>query len=129
MLHQPRRRLRVLAAAVLVSMSVVTGWSTLAHELDCYDHDTAPAFIVHDESSHAFQNAAPSASERPVHCVLCHWTRTFALGFQPSVVVLHASSAYALTVQTADGGLLHPVSAVQPPLRAPPAHATSDLVA
>jgi hypothetical protein len=128
MLLQLRRRLRVLAAAVLVSMSAVTGWSALAHELDSHDHDTAPSFVVHDESAHAFRTPSPSASERPVHCVLCHWTRTFAVGFQ-SVAVLYSSSSRALRVEAAPGGLLHPISSVQPPLRAPPALSSPDVLA
>jgi hypothetical protein len=128
MLFQLRRHLRVLAAAVLVSMSAVTGWSALVHELDSHDHETAPAFVVHDESAHAFRNATPSTGERPVHCVLCHWTRTFGLGHQP-VSIAHSFASRTLAPQVVDGDLVYTVTSVQPPLRAPPARRTFDVLA
>jgi hypothetical protein len=128
MLIQLRRHLRVLAAAVLVSMSAVTGWSALVHELDGHDHETAPAFVVHDESAHAFRSATPSEGERPVHCVLCHWTRTLGLGLQTVSIALSFASE-TLVAQATDSILLHRVAAVQPPLRAPPARPPLDVLA
>ena len=51
MLYQFRRQLRVLAAAVLVSVSVVGGWSASTHGLDDHDADRAVGFVVHDAST------------------------------------------------------------------------------
>jgi hypothetical protein len=120
MLHLARRRLRVLATAVLLSVCAVGGWSALGHELDHYDPDGAATFVVHDASAHAFRDAAPAAGDQPVHCVLCHWTRALGTHAQKVSLTLAVASR-ALAIHTADASLLHHVTAVQPPLRAPPA--------
>ena len=119
-MHQVRRHLRVLAAAVLVAVSTIGGWSTLTHGFDHHDADHAPAFVVHDASAHAFHSPSPPDSERPVHCVLCHWTRSFGPGLE-SVSVTHALASRTLSAHVVAAGPVHPVTAVQPPLRAPPA--------
>ena len=128
MLHQLRRHLRVLAAAVLVSVSVLGTWSTVAHGLDCHDPEGALVVVAHDASAHAFRSAPLAAGEREVHCVLCHWTRTFGPGVEsvataPLVVVL----TFALT--STDDSVARLISAAQPPLRAPPLAPTLDVVA
>lgn len=128
MLHRLRRHLRVLAAAVLVSVSTVGGWSTLGHGLDHHDPDDAPALVVHDASAHAFRNAAPAAGDRPVHCVLCHWTRAFGPGIE-FVSLTPIVASRTLVVQAGDSGLTHSFAAVQPPLRAPPAPRALDAFA
>ena len=119
MLHQIRPHLRALAAAVLVSVSVLGAWSTFAHGLDCHDHDGAVVVVAHDASAHAFSGAAPPDEGRPIHCVLCHWTRVFG----PSVQSVAAAPApvdrtFAIPVDDATAPRL--VAAAQPPLRAPP---------
>ena len=128
MLLLARRHLRVLATAVLLSVCAVGGWSTFGHELDHHDADTAPVFVVHDASAHAFRDASVAGGEQPVHCVLCHWTRAFGTHAQNlSLVTLVVSRT--LAVRPADASLLHHVTAVQPPLRAPPALPTFDAFA
>ncbi len=120
MLHRIRPHLRALAAAVLVSVSVLGAWSTFAHGLDCFDHDDGVvAVVVHDASAHVFSSAAPADEDRPIHCVLCHWTR----GFGPSVQSVAAATSpivrtFAIPVDAATVPRL--VAAAQPPLRAPP---------
>jgi hypothetical protein len=128
MLHRLRRDLRVLAAAVLVSSSTVGGLSTLGHGLDHHDADDGPAIVVHDASAHAFRNAAPAAGDRPVHCVLCHWTRAFGPGVE-FVSLTHVVTSRTLAAQAGDSGLTHSFAAVQPPLRAPPAPRSLDAFA
>jgi len=128
MLYQFRRHLRGLAAAVLVSLSVVGGWSALTHGLDHHDADRAVGIVVHDSSAHAFRSPEPADGERPVHCVLCHWTRAFGPSLQ-SVSVAHALASRTLAVQAVDIGLFHSGAAVQPPLRAPPVRSAVDVFA
>ena len=127
-MHRIRRQLRALAATTLVLVSVLGAWSTVAHGLDCHDRDGAPALVVHDASAHAFRNTAPPDSQRPVHCVLCHWTRTFGPGVQTvSVAPTVVSRSLALPAgETAQARL---VAAAQPPLRAPPSAPLLDFLA
>jgi len=114
-----RRRLPVLAASMLVLVSVLGAWSTFAHGLDCDDHDGALVVVVHDASAHAFRGAALPANERFVHCVLCHWTRLVGPGVQSATFAPFVASRPP-AVRVADATVARLVSADQPPLRAPP---------
>ena len=120
MLHQIRRHLRVLAAAVLVSVSALGAWSSTVHELDCHDAECLPAIVAHDASAHAFRAAPTADAERELHCVLCHWTRAVGPGAQP-VSTVPFITARSLAVAVADIPVARLIRAVQPPLRAPPA--------
>ena len=128
MRHQIRHHLRALAAAVLVSMSALGAWSTFAHRLDCFDHDDAvAAVVVHDASAHAFNSAPPAEEDRPIHCVLCHWTRAFG----PGVTSLAATASPAhrtLAIPVDDATAPRLIAAAQPPLRAPPSASTLHVV-
>jgi hypothetical protein len=128
MLHHVRRHLRSFAATMLVLVSVVGAWSTAAHGLDCHDRDGAPVFVAHDASAHAFRSPVLPDRERTVHCVLCHWTRTFGPGVQSVSTALDVVSR-TLAVPARDAVVSRFVAAAQPPLRAPPAVSTLLVVA
>ena len=129
MRHQIRHHLRALAAAVLVSLSALGVWSTVAHGLDCFDHDDAVvAVVVHDASAHVFSSAAPADEDRPIHCVLCHWTRTFGPSVQ-SVAAAPSLADRTVAMPVDDATVPRLVAAVQPPLRAPPSASTLHAVA
>ena len=120
MLRQIRPHLRALAAAVLVSVSALGAWSTFAHGLDCFDHDDAVvAVVVHDASAHVFSSAAPADEDRPIHCVLCHWTRVFGPSVQ-SVATAPLPVDRSLAISIDDATIPRLLASVQPPLRAPP---------
>jgi hypothetical protein len=119
MLHQIRGHLRVLAAAVLVLLSTLGAWASAVHELDCHDAECLPAIVAHDASAHAFRAVPPADAERQLHCVLCHWTRALGPGAQP-VSTVPFVTARSLAVSVADVPVARLISAVQPPLRAPP---------
>ena len=129
MLHQVRRHLRLLAATVLVSVSALGAWSSTVHELDCHDAECRPVVVAHDASAHAFRSAAPPAGERETHCVLCHWTRAFGPGVQSVSAAPAAADRRALAIPVADASVARLVTPAQPPLRAPPAAPTVDVVA
>jgi hypothetical protein len=128
MVHQIRRHLRALAATMLVSLSALGAWSTIAHGLDCHDAECLPAVVAHDASAHAFNSPEPPDGERELHCVLCHWTRAFSPGVQ-SVSAAPVPVSRSLTIPTADASVVRMVAAVQPPLRAPPSAFSLDFPA
>ena len=129
MLHQIRHHLRALAAAVLVSVSALGAWSTFAHGLDCFDHDDAVvAVVVHDASAHVFSSAASTDEDRPIHCVLCHWTRAFG----PSVQSVSATPSLVdrtVAIPVDDATAPRLLATAQPPLRAPPSASTPQVAA
>jgi hypothetical protein len=129
MRHQIRHHLRALAAAVLVSVSALGAWSMFAHGLDCFDHDDAVvAVVVHDASAHAFRGAVPADEDRPIHCVLCHWTRTFGPSVQ-SVAVAPSLVDRTVAMPIGDASVPRLLATAQPPLRAPPSAPTPQVVA
>ena len=83
------------------------------------DVDFAP-LVAHDESAHRIGNATSDDEEQPLHCAICHWSRSVRPLIQ---IVFRASStteAIGLVLvdafAAADSG-----RASQPPLRSPPA--------
>jgi hypothetical protein len=84
--------------------------------------------VAHDAAAHAFRGAPLPDGARPIHCVLCHWTRVFGPG-QPSAATAPAVAVRALSAPTADGAVPRLIAAAQPPLRAPPPASPLDLVA
>ena len=129
MRHQIRHHLRALAVAVLVAVSALGAWSTFAHGLDCFDHDDAVvAVVVHDASAHAFRGAVPADEDRPIHCVLCHWTRAVGPNVQ-SVAAAPFIVDRTVAIPVDDATVPRLVAAVQPPLRAPPSASTLHVLA
>ncbi|HET9271699.1 MAG TPA: hypothetical protein VFO31_26155 [Vicinamibacterales bacterium] len=128
-MHQIRHHLRGLAAAVLVSVSALGAWSTFAHGLDCFDHDDAVvAVVVHDASAHVFSSAAPADEDRPIHCVLCHWTRAFGPSVQ-SVAAVPSQVDRSVAIPVDDATAPRLLATAQPPLRAPPSASTPQVAA
>jgi hypothetical protein len=118
MLRWFRARARSIAATALLSLITLTGWSAAPHQDDC--HDAICAVIVpHDPSAHSIGRAETSHADRPLHCVLCHWTRIV----RPSAntahhivpVVERNARSFVNIVRSPQA-----VVAAQPPLRAPP---------
>ena len=118
MLQWFRARARSVGATALLSLVTHTIWSALPHQDDC--HDAICAVVVpHDPSAHSIGRPDTSNADRPLHCVLCHWTR---------IVRPSANSAHhiAPAVERNARSFVNVVSApqaivaAQPPLRAPP---------
>ncbi len=119
MLQWFRARLRVVAAATLVSLVGLGGLSSATHGADCHDDDCYIALLPHDPSSHGIGSATPDAGH-PLHCILCHWTRSM----RPSTETVHQFARPITTdlrPQPDVLGSLSLVQAAQPPLRSPPA--------
>jgi hypothetical protein len=120
-----RVRGRSIGVTALLSLVTLTVWSATPHQDDC--HDAVCAVIVpHDPSAHSIGRAATSDADRPLHCVLCHWTRIV----RPSANTAHH---LAPAVDRAVRLLVNVVHApqaflsAQPPLRAPPASPALDV--
>jgi hypothetical protein len=117
MLQWFRARARSVAATALLSLVTLTLSSALPHQDDC--HDAICAVVPHDPSAHSVGRAETSLDDRPLHCVLCHWTRIV----RPSAAVAHhLTPAVDRTVRFLVDVVVAPQSflAAQPPLRAPP---------
>jgi hypothetical protein len=118
MLHELRRRARIVAAALLVSLASLGASTVIPHSDDCHDA-CAIALFEHDATTHGLQAVAASDGH-PLHCVACHLSRVS----RPSLQVVHLFAP----AEEGDGRALVVVvrvplvlAAAQPPLRAPPA--------
>ena len=115
MLRWFRPRARITALAVLWSMTALAGLSALPHEVECADEPEAVA--VHRAGGHAI--GAVRTSGDPLHCLLCHWIRSFSAdGIKaPRIAVARATSIDALPAIVQQPRAAAPLNLVS---RAPP---------
>ncbi|HEY8549995.1 MAG TPA: hypothetical protein VIL35_08585 [Vicinamibacterales bacterium] len=120
MLSWFRRCGRVVTAAVLLSLTAMGASLSLPHADDCHDAGCAALAVVHDESAHRFRAAPELEHSHPLHCAICHWTRSIS----PAVEAVHALSTppeRIVPVHARPGHTPRTFPAAQPPLRSPPA--------
>jgi hypothetical protein len=124
MLSWFRAHARAIAAAALLSLVTLSVWSAAPHQDDCHDAVCVSLVVPHDPSAHSIGRGA-STTDRPLHCVLCHWTRTV----RPSSSAAHPlAPAVARDVRFLVDVFSAPEAnlAAQPPLRAPPSSPAPD---
>lgn len=114
-----RAHARAVAVAVLVSLTALGGLSSAAHGGECHDEECALVLVPHDPTSHSMRDGSAAGSAAPLHCVLCHWTRST----RPSTESVHQLArpvADDVPVPAEAPGLPSAADAAQPPLRSPP---------
>jgi hypothetical protein len=124
MLQWFRGRARSIATTALISLVTLSVWSAAPHQDDCHEAICASEVVPHDTSAHSVGRDT-STTDRPLHCVLCHWTRTS----RPSATAAsHLTPAVDRAVRFLGDLVRAPQSfvAVQPPLRAPPSSPAFD---
>ena len=125
MLQWFRAKARSFGATALLSLVTLTVWSALPHRDDCHDEICA-VIVPHDPSAHSVGRTDSSNGDRPLHCVLCHWTRIVrpstntAHHIEP--VVERNARSFVNIVRSPQA-----VVAAQPPLRAPPTPPSLDV--
>ena len=118
MLQWFRTQARSIASAALVSLATLTVWSAAPHQDDCHDALCVSVSVPHDPSAHSIGRAS-SETDRPLHCVLCHWTRIVRPSPQTADhIALPAERNVRILVNI----VIAPqsFSAAQPALRGPP---------
>ena len=117
MLKWFRARASTWAMVALWSFTAVGALST-AHEMGCGDELAEAVVVSHSPGSHIL--VATHVSQKPDHCVLCHWLQSFrAGGIRATRIVISQESIPARTVS-----LVQPTRAaarLDLPSRAPPA--------
>jgi len=116
MLHWFRARASSIAAIAGVALTAAIGSSIAPHEDDC--HDAPCTAVQHDASAH--QIGAPAgAGAEPIHCLVCHWTRSFRPHTEARVLTTPASEP-GITLHVEFFTAAASAPAAQPPLRSPP---------
>jgi hypothetical protein len=108
-----------VAASLLMSVGALGGSLASQHPDDCHDAACATILVSHDAAAHHVRPAQTDADAYPLHCLVCHWARSFRprteARFIPAPAV-EASVRIHDEIFTAV-----PVARVaQPPLRSPP---------
>jgi hypothetical protein len=122
MLRWLRVRSRAVAAAVLVSMALLS--TAAPHASEGHDEHGAAAFAPHDPDAHRVGGTSPDGRGHERHCAICHLTRSLrpdpGAGHHLSVPAERRVVVHVPTFRTP---LIFP--AAHPPLRSPPASPAS----
>jgi hypothetical protein len=112
-----RVRSRRFAAVAMLSLAFAGLSAAAPHEEDC--HEGCPAIAVeHDASAHRI--ASPDATdEHAIHCLACHWARSFRPRTESRVSIARAPEVgLNLHLEYVPAAVSAPIA--QPPLRSPP---------
>ena len=114
-----RAHARTVAATLLLSLATLGASLYSPHPADCHDADCGVILVAHDASAHRLTANPSAAGTQPLHCLVCHWARSF----RPSIEVRFlttpaATRGVTLHVESFTAAVTAPVA--QPPLRAPP---------
>ncbi len=117
-----RARAAHIAAVAMVWMALVGASAIVPHDDD--SHETYAFATTHDHSAHRIEAAGSDADSHPLHCLVCHWVRSFRPPTDVRTASLPATDAgISLPLERFSISATAPVS--QPPLRSPPASLTA----
>jgi hypothetical protein len=109
---------RSIASAALLSLVTLTVSSAVPHQDDCHDAECVRA-APHDPAGHSVSRPQESSGQ-PLHCVLCHWTRSVRTTPQPTPLFAPAAvEEIQVSLDVFSGS--SQTSLARPSLRAPPA--------
>jgi len=119
MLSWFRERSRSIASAALLALVTLTISSAAPHPDDCHDAECGLG-LPHDPSGHSIGKTQESSGQ-PIHCVLCHWTRSVRPPTHGTTPLF--APALAEDVRISFDVFIAPSQTVlaQPALRGPPA--------
>ena len=119
-----RARTAHIAAVTMVWMAIVGGSAVVPHDDDCHDAACWTVSVEHDASAHRVGSATPNTDQHPLHCLVCHWVRSFRPPTDARIASLPVTDAgISLPLGLFSMSAAAPVS--QPPLRSPPASLTA----
>ena len=114
-----RAKSRIVAAALLVSLASLGGSLYAPHAVDCHDAECGTIFVAHDASAHRVSAAPAAAETHPLHCLVCHWARSFRPRIEVRFLTAPAAQAgYVVHIEYFTPAAR--ARAAQPPLRSPP---------
>jgi hypothetical protein len=109
---------RSIASAALVSLLTLTISSAAPHPDDCHDVECG-SLAPHDPSGHTVSRPQGSSGQ-PIHCVLCHWTRSIRPATETAPLFAPAIGANVRVSVEVFSASSQP-SLAEPSLRGPPA--------
>lgn len=89
------------------------------HEDDCHDAACRTIAVEHDASAHRMGAPQEGAEAPPLHCLVCHATRSFRQRTDARILSTPVAET-GTTVHVEFFTAAAPAPAAQPPLRSPP---------
>jgi len=120
MLSWFRSRASGVAATLLLSLATLGVSASLPHEDDCHDAGCRAIVVEHDAAAHRIAAPSTSAAPHPLHCLVCHWTRSFRPPITTKFVATPAAYA-GIRIHVDLITVARNTQVAQPPLRSPPA--------
>ena len=108
-----------VAALTLLSLMAMGATLGTSHATDCHDAACMPIAVQHDASAHEFRPATQDAGSHPLHCLVCHWARSFRPHAEVRFVSAQAMLA-GVRIPVESFTVAPITTAAQPPLRSPP---------
>lgn len=108
-----------IALTAIVSLAGVGTSAISPHEDDCHDAACGAMAVEHDAAAHRFGAPPTGTDAHPLHCLVCHWVRSFRPRTEARIVFTPAAQA-GTTVHVEFFTAAATAPAAQPPLRSPP---------
>ena len=108
-----------IAITAIVSLAGVGTSAISPHEDDCHDAACRAMAVEHDAAAHSIGAPPMGTDAHPLHCLVCHWARSFRPRTEakvPSTPAAEAGTAVHVELFTA----ARSTQVAQPPLRSPP---------
>ena len=108
-----------IAGTLLLSLAALGVSFYAPHPADCHDADCGAILVVHDASAHRLTANPSTAEPQPLHCLVCHWARSFRPRIEVRFITAPAAQA-GVVVHIEYFTAAARARAAQPPLRSPP---------
>ena len=108
-----------IATTAIVSLATLGASAVSPHVDDCHDSACLTMAVEHDADAHRFTAPPTGTDSHPLHCLVCHWARSFRPRTETRVLLTSvAETGTVLHIELFTAAVAAP--AAQPPLRAPP---------
>ena len=108
-----------IALTAIVSLAGVGTSAISPHEDDCHDAACSAMAVEHDGAAHRFSAPPTGADAHSLHCLVCHWVRSFRPQTEARIVFTPAAQV-GTTVRVECFTAATTVPAAQPPPWSPP---------
>ena len=119
MLRWFRARASRIATATIVSLAALGGSAFSPHGDECHDTACLAMAVEHDADAHRIVAPRTGSVDHPLHCLVCHWGRSFRPRIDASVLTVPFAETGA-TLHVEPFTIPAVARAAQPPLRSPP---------
>jgi hypothetical protein len=109
-----------IAIAAIASLAAVGTSAVSPHEDDCHDPACRAMAVEHNPAAHSIGAPSTDGDIHPLHCLVCHWVRSFRPPTEARTLSTPAAEA-GIAIHVELFTARRSTQIAQPPLRSPPA--------